>query len=297
MNKSTIYKNKGPLVFFLLPAFAFLILYLYYPFFMNIFNSMFHISGLGTAPEGMNDPWYLNYIRMVQDPHMLTALKNSFLMLLSTIFFQVGIALILAILVDSIPKGSQIFRTLYFLPIVISATALGLLFNIIFLYNGGMINQLLMNLGLITENIDWKNEPYYLFTMFAPVVWQYIGFYFVILITGLNNISTDIYEAAKIDGASGISRVRFITLPLLRNVLCTCLVLAVTGSLKVFDLPWVMMGAGIPENKSWMLGTYMYNQTFLRSDVDYGSAIAIVIVVLGVIISKVATTVFKEADY
>ena len=87
------------------------------------------------------------------------------------------------------------------------------------------------------------------------------------------------------------------TLPLLHNVLCTCLVLAITGALKAFDLPWVMMGSGIPMDKSWLTGTYMYNQTFLRSDVDYGSTIAIVIVVLGVTISKLANKVFKEKDY
>lgn len=297
MNKSTIYRKKTPLFFFLFPAFLLLIIYLYYPFIMNIFNSTFNISGLGTAPDGFNDPWYSNYIRLLEDEHMKTALKNSFYMLGCTIVFQVGVALFLAILVDNITKGVQLFRTIYFLPIVISATALGLMFNIIFLYNGGMLNQLLMNLGWISENIDWKNEPYYLFTMFTPVVWQYIGFYFVILTTGLSNISEDIYEAAKIDGAGGLARVRFITLPLLRNVLNTCLILAITGSLKVFDLPWVMMGTGVPQNKSWMLGTYMYNHTFLRNDVDYGSAIAIVIVVLGVLIAAVANRIFKDVDY
>jgi len=294
---STIYKNKKPLILFLVPAFSFLILYLYYPFIMNIVNSMAHISGLGTAAEGLNDPWYSNYVEMFNDPLMKTALKNSLLMLFATIFFQVGIALFLAILVDNITKGAQFFRTVYFLPIVISATALGLMFNLIFLYKGGMVNQLLMSLGTITENIDWKDEQHFLFTMFMPVMWQYVGFYFVILVTGLNNISMDIYEAAKIDGATGLERVRFITLPLLRNVLCTCMILAITGSLKVFDLPWVMMGAGVPMDQSWMLGTYMYNHTFLRNNVDYGSAIAIVIVVLGVVISKITNVVFKESEY
>lgn len=297
MNSSSIYKKKGPLLIFLLPAFVLLTMYLYYPFIMNIANSMFSITGLGTAPDGFNDPWYSNYVRMFQDEHMWTALKNSMLMLVITIVFQVGIALGLAVLVDNIKTGSQFFRTVYFLPIVISATALGLMFNIIFLYNGGMLNQLLMNLGLITEYIDWKSLDWYQFTMFAPVVWQYIGFYFVILVTGLNNISLDIYEAGEIDGTNPITRLIYITLPLLRNVLCTCLILAVTGSLKVFDLPWVMMGTGVPENQSWMLGTYMYNQTFIRNDVDYGSAIAVVIVVLGVVIAKVANSVFKEVDY
>lgn len=293
---STIYKRKFPLIIFLVPAFLFMAVFLYYPFIMNIINSISNISDLGAPANGMNQPWYQNYIRMFEDPLMATAVKNTLILMGATIVFQVGTALLLALLVDRIRKGSQFFRTVYFFPIVISATALGLLFNLVFLYNGGMLNQLRAAFGA-AQYIDWKGEAHFMFTMLAPVMWQYVGFYFVIIVTGLNNISTEVYEAAELDGACGLKRVRYITLPLLRNVLCTCLVLAVTGALKVFDLPWVMMGAGIPMDKSWLTGTYMYNQTFLRHDVDYSSAIAIVIVVLGVVISKIANTVFKEKDY
>ena len=218
-------------------------------------------------------------------------------MVLCTLVFQVGIALVLALLVDRIKVGAKLFRVLYFFPIVISATALGLMFNLIFLYNGGMLNQLLQKLGWATSNIDWKGEKYYFFTMLLPIMWQYVGFYFVILVTGLNNISMEVYEAAELDGATGFKRVRYITLPLLRNVISTCVVLAVTGALKVFDLPWVMMGSGIPMDKSWLTGTYMYNQTFIRGNVDYGSTIAIVIVVLGIVLAQLANRVFKQKDY
>ena len=159
-----------------------------------------------------------------------------------------------------------------------------------------MINQLLEKLG--AESLtDWKGKGIALVTMMLPVVWQYVGFYFVILITGLNNIPEDLYEVASIDGATSWQRVRFITLPLLRNVICTCAVLGVTGALKVFDLPWVMFPKGMPLNSTWLTGTYMYYQTMEAKDVDYGSAIAVAIVVLGIITSKVVNKVFKEADY
>lgn len=293
---SMLYKNKKPLIMFFTPAFVFMVLFLYYPFFMNIVNSVMSISGLGTTASGINEPWYENYARVFSDPIMRTAIKNTVIVMCTTIVFQVGIALILAIFVDNIPKGAQIYRTVYFFPIVISATALGLLFNLIFLYDGGMVNNLLQNLGM-KQLIDWKGQEHYMFTMLAPVMWQYVGFYFVIIVTGLNNISPDIYEAADIDGASKRQRVRFITLPLIFNVLGTCVVLATTGALKVFDLPFVMMGAGMPLDKSWLVGTYMYNQTFVRGDVDYGSTIALFIVVLGVVISQLVNRMFKEKDY
>lgn len=297
MNNSTIYKKKSPLLVFLLPAFAFMAIFLYYPFVMNIFNSTQKISGLGTASQGANQPLYKNFTALFSDEKLLTAFGNTMLLMILTILFQVGIALILALLVDNICRGAGFFRTVYFFPIVISATALGLLFNLIFMYNGGMLNQLLTNWGVIQQAIDWKDETHYLFTMLAPVMWQYIGFYFVIIVTGLNNISPELYEAASIDGASGIQRIFKITLPLLHNTLCICLTLAITGALKVFDLPWVMMGQGMPMDRSWLLGTYMYHQTFNVGDVDYGSTIAVVIVVLGVVISQVANAIFKEKDY
>ena len=304
---SMIYKKKTPLLFFLIPAFTFLIVYLYYPFIQNIINTFMHIGGLGRTAEGLNTPWYANYKELFTDPDLRTALKNTLILTVFTVVFQVGIALILALLVDSIRVGSQVFRTVYFFPIVISATALGLMFNLMFLYKGGMINQLLLNMDLleyevkangrmIVDWIDWKDKNHFLATMFMPVIWQYVGFYFVIIITGLNNIPEDIYEAAALDGAFGLKKIWYITLPMLRNVLCTCLVLAITGALKVFDLPWVMFGAGMPQNMGWLTGTYMYDQTFNKMNVDYGSTIAVLIVVLGVVLSNVANRVFKPTE-
>lgn len=305
--KSMIYKKKTPLIVFLVPAFLFLAVFLYYPFFQNIINTFMEIGGLGRRAEGLNSPWYENYVRLFTDPNMRTALGNTLILIVCTVIFQVGIALVLALLVDTIKVGQQLFRTIYFFPIVISATALGLMFNLIFLYKGGMANQLLLAIGgldyeikangrMVVNWIDWKDKAHFMFTMLAPVMWQYVGFYFVIIVTGLNNIPQELYEAAALDGADGFRRTRYITLPMLRNVLCTCLVLAITGALKVFDLPWVMFGAGMPENAGWLTGTYMYDQTFNRMNVDYGSTIAVLIVVLGVILSNVANRIFRPSE-
>ena len=93
---SMIYKKKSPLILFLVPAFLFLLVYLYYPFFQNIVNTFMKIGGLGRAAEGLNEPWYENYQRLWTDPYMRTALKNTLLLTVCTIVFQVGIALILA---------------------------------------------------------------------------------------------------------------------------------------------------------------------------------------------------------
>lgn len=304
---SVIYKRKSPLLVFLIPAFAFLAVYLYYPFVQTVFNTFLDIGGLGRQAARVNDPVLTNYRRLLTDPELAAALKNTLLLAACTVVFQVGIGLTLALLVDSIRVGDRIFRTVFFFPIVISATALGLMFNLIFLYKGGMVNQFLLALGKLSYEVksggkvlvqwrDWKDQAHFLLTMFTPIIWQYVGFYFVILLTGLKNIPEEILEAADLDGVTGLQKVRFIILPMLRSVLGTCLVLAVTGALKVFDLPWVMFGAGMPNGRGWLMGTYMYDQTFNKMNVDYGSTIAVLIVALGVILSRTVNRVIRPAE-
>ena len=293
---ANIYRNKKPAMVFLLPAFLFMTVFLYYPFLKNIMNSFMHIKQLGTSGTEFNTPWYSNYTKMLQDPHVWTSVKNTLLMMVVTLVFQVGIAILLALMVDNISRGKQFFRTVFFFPIVISATALGLMFNLVFLYDKGMVNQFLEALG--KQNLtDWKAEGIAIFTMMLPVMWQYVGFYFVILVTGLNNISDELYEAARIDGATALQRVRYISVPLLHNVICTCSILAVTGALKVFDLPWVMFPKGMPLKSTFLTGTYMYYQTMETGNVDYGAAIAVLIALLGIVLSKVVNQIFREKEY
>ena len=290
-----IYQNKKRIWIFLVPAFVFMAVYLYYPFVQNILNSFRHIKYMGTAGGAWNQPWYGNYVKIAGDAKMRIALKNTGIMIASTIAGQVGIALILALMVSSIKKGGGFFRTVFFFPIVVSATALGLLFNLVFLYDKGMINQFLQIIGYLNADtnqlIDWKSA-HAMFTMLTPVIWQYVGFYFVILLTGLAGIPEDLYEAAVIDGASRMQTIRFITLPLLKGSIGTCVVLAVTGALKVFDLPWTMFVNGM--SNTWLTGTYMYSKVY--SDVDYASAIAVIIVIIGVILSTVVNAIFRNKD-
>ena len=211
---SMIYKKKTPLLVFLIPAFLFLIVFLYYPFFQNILNTVLNIGGLGRKPDGVNSPWYENYARLFSDPYMRTALKNTLVLVLCTVVFQVGIALVLALLVDTVKVGQQFFRTVYFFPIVISATALGLMFNLIFLYKGGMVNQFLLKLGAldyevkasgrtVVEWIDWKDKAHFLFTMLLPVMWQYVGLIGCAGVAAITNCSVNCESVRGFNAVGG----------------------------------------------------------------------------------------------
>lgn len=287
-----LYKKKWPLIIFLVPSLIFLVMFLYVPFLQNIKNSLFDMTTPVLLP---GQEWKFigleNYKRMLTDPDLRIAIWNSLKMMGLTIVFQVGIAFILAVLVSNIKRGQQFFRTVYFFPIVISATAIGLIFKLFYNYNGGMLNQLLEIFG--QDPVNWL-KPSLAFLMVAvPTLWSYVGFYFVIILTGLSDIPDDIYEAASIDGCSKFKQVFYITIPMLRGVLCTCIVLAVTGALKVFDLPWVLVPNGAPQGLTHFLGTYMYQSTFGMNNFDYGSALAVLIVILGIAVSKMINSVVK----
>lgn len=290
-----LYKKKLPLIIFLIPGLILMLIFLYEPFIENIKNSFYDMKSVIQLP---GQEWkflgFDNYKKLFTDPKVRIAIINSLKMMGLAVIFQVGIAFILAVLVSLIKRGQHIFRTVYFFPIVISATAIGLLFKLFYNYNGGMLNQILAAMG--QKPINWLSVKTAFIMISIPTIWSYVGFYFVILLTGLTAIPDDIYESASIDGCPRWKQVFYMTIPMMRGVICTCITLAVTGALKVFDLPWVIAPKGAPQGVTHFLGTYMYEQTFTISNIDYGSTIAFLIVVLGVVVSKLVSKIIRPDE-
>jgi raffinose/stachyose/melibiose transport system permease protein len=290
-----LYKNKSPLIIFLLPGILLMIIFLYEPFIENVINSFFDITSfIKMNKQSVTYIGFENYKKLFLDPKIRIAIFNSIKMMILTLVFQVGIGFILAVLVSYLKYGQKFFRTVYFFPIVISATAIGLIFKLFYNYNGGMLNQLLINMG--EKPVNWLSPSLAFIMISIPTLWSYIGFYFVIILTGLNDIPEDIYDAAKVDGCTGVRQVFYISIPLIKSILCTCITLGVTGALKVFDLPWIIVPKGAPRGLTHFLGTYMYEQTFTIGNIDYGSAIALIIVVFGVLISLIISRLLKPDD-
>ncbi len=288
-----LYKKKSPLLIFLVPGMVCLFIFMYFPFLENIKNSFYDMTSIVRMPGSEWDYLGLeNYKKIFSDQDLKVAILNSLKMMFLTVVFEVGIGFVLAVMVMNIKKGQQIFRTVFFFPIVISATAIGLLFKLFYNFDGGMLNQILLSLGV--EKVNWLNPELAFLMVSIPTLWSYVGFYFVILLTGLSDISDDIYEAAEIDGCSKLGQVGYITIPLMKSVIATCITLAVTGALKIFDLPWVIVPNGAPQGVTHFLGTYMYQVTFGMNNYDYGSVLAITIVILGVLVSKLVRLITRE---
>ena len=262
-----------------MPAVILLSVFLIYPLIKTViysFSSWYNFSPKSQL-IGLE-----NYKRMFSDMVMPVAFKNTAILMIGVLIFQVGFALLLSILVDSIHHGFKLFRTVYFFPIVISGTAIGLMFTLIYKYEYGLLNFIITQFGL--DKQVWLTPKMAIYLALIPVFWQYIGFYFVIFLTGISKIPMDVYESAMLDGITPFKKAIFITIPMLKDVLVSTIVLVISGCFRVFDTIYVITKGG-PMNSSQLLSTYMYQMAFEKYNGGYASAIAVVMIIIGVLLT------------
>jgi multiple sugar transport system permease protein len=190
-----------------------------------------------------------------------------------------GIALGLALLVQDQRPGVGLMRTAYFLPGAVGFAAASLLFYGFYAENGPL-DDILRTVGIIDEPASWLGSPdKALFSTIAMVIWRFAGFNMLILLTGLQAIPTDVYEAARIDGASRWQLLRHITLPLLRPTIALMLVLSITGSLLAFDQFFILTRGG-PDGSTVSIVMVIYREAFTKFDLGYAAAISVVLLVV-----------------
>lgn len=286
-------KMKGDKLFitlFLLPAGLITTVFLYYPFFKSFFLSFYSMQGWF---GGKTFVGFENYIRLFTDEVARGAFLHSIELMLLVVVFQVGIAMVLAVMVESVKHWKGFFRTTFFFPVVISGSAIALLFTLVYQYRGGMLNSVLGFFGI--EPVLWLNEQLALLAVAVPTIWQYVGFYFVILLTAIMKIPDSFYEAADLEGVGIFKRATMITIPLIFNDLKVCIILAITGALRIFDIIQLLTAGG-PAHATTVLATYMYTQTFVANDPGYGTTVAVLIVVLGIVISMITNRYMKQEE-
>ena len=230
-----------------------------------------------------------NYIRGLQDGMFWTSVWHSTLLaLFSTLslILYLAVSLVLA----SKIKGAGLLRKIYLIPMLLSSVAIAQLWIKVYNPSNGILNWILMRVG-VENPPSWLADPnIVLYAIFLPIVWQYAGFYILIYYAALKNIPETVIEAARIDGASPLQIALKIKLPLIREVILVTVVLAVVGSLKYFDLIYVMTNGG-PNGASEVMASYMYKLAFSVNDFGYGSAIGF----LMLIITLIATLLIRKA--
>ena len=290
MNK--ILGNKTAIAAFVAPS---LILFggiIFYSIIMSFRYSLLDWNGFG---EGIF-VGFSNYAKMFQDKVFLRSTVNSLLLGFVTLFTQLPLALLLALLLTSGIKGEGFYRTVFFIPMTLSSVVIGQLWLKIYNPNYGVLNTLLGVLGLESLQRNWLGDVNTaLFSAFVPIIWQNVGYHMLLLYTSINSISKDILEAAKLDGASGVKAARYITIPLVKPMLRTCAIFVVIGSLKAFDMIYVLTNGG-PVHMTEVPSSLMFSSIFNLNKYGYGSAISIFIVVECIVMAVILQKVFRVKE-
>lgn len=290
MNK--ILGNKTAIAAFVAPS---LILFggiIFYSIIMSFRYSLLDWNGFG---EGIF-VGFSNYAKMFQDKVFLRSAINSLLLGFVTLVTQLPLALLLALLLTSGIKGEGFYRTVFFIPMTLSSVVIGQLWLKIYNPNYGILNTLLGVLGLESLQRNWLGDVNTaLFSAFVPIIWQNVGYHMLLLYTSINSISKDILEAAKLDGASGIKAARYITIPLVKPMLRTCAIFVVIGSLKAFDMIYVLTNGG-PVHMTEVPSSLMFSSIFNLNKYGYGSAISIFIVVECIVMAVILQKVFRVKE-
>jgi len=277
MNK--VMSNKWMITLYIFPALLLLLVLIYFPLVLSAYYGLMEWDGIGD----MTFIGLKNFITGIQDMKFWSSVQHSFLLALFSALSLLGYMAIALILASNI-KGSDFFRKIYLIPMLLSSVAIAQLWIKVYNPTNGMLNSFLMAIG-IDNPPAWLAEPsIVLYAIFIPILWQYAGFYILIYYAALKNIPESLVEAARIDGASPWQVAFKIKLPLIKGVFKVTIVLAIVGSLKYFDLIYVMTGGG-PNGASEVMASYMYKLAFRSYDFGYGSAIGFLLLVITLIVT------------
>jgi raffinose/stachyose/melibiose transport system permease protein len=283
------------IVLFLLPTFAFLALFVVWPILNTLQLSFYRWNGIDPTRTFTG---LTNWSRLLGDAVFWKALGNNLIVVVLSIVIQLPIAMLLAVMLErSKTFLSKFFKTIYFFPMLMSSVAVGILFKYIYDPSFGLINETLRRFGLDALAQSWLGDPRFaLLAIILVICWQFIPFYMILFYAALNTVPGELKDAAQIDGADDNRYYRYIAVPMVMGTVRTAIILSLIGSLKYFDLVWVMTEGG-PNNASELMATYMYKKAFPSFDVGYGSTVAFAMFIFVLFVSLVAQTLSRRADY
>jgi len=266
---------------FLAPALTIYVVVVVYPMAYSAYLSFFKWDGVSPTKQFVGSQNYISLL--LTDQVFWIALRNNAIWLVAALLLPTSIGLGLAVLLNRKFRGSNIFRSVFYFPAILSLAVVGLIWNWIYLPDIGLINQILGALGLEALQHNWLADPNFaLYAVMLAAAWNAAGLPMLLFLAGLQTINPEVLEAAQVDGAGPVRRFLLITFPLLRET--TLIVLAITAinSLKVYDIIYAMTYGG-PANKTQVLSTWMYFLTYNYNSVGQGTAIAVILFLLTLI--------------
>lgn len=285
-------RDKRTIALFMVPVFVVFSCLIPLPLILSLGLSFFRWDLLG-------EPRFVgldNFIRLfTMDGIFIQSIWHTLQYVLYTAVLQIPFAILFAMMLTRGKRFEKVFVNILFLPVALSGTAVALMFYFIY-HPTGVLNAALEAIGLGGLAHPWLTDAATaMAAICVRVAWQFIGYHMVIYITGISNISQDLIEAAKIDGATSWQTATRIVLPLLKPVAMTSTILICVNGLKSFDAIYVMTHGG-PFNATEVMASHMYNKAFLQMDYGYGAAIGAVLFILCIVVTRVLTGFFAERE-
>lgn len=277
------------------PAIFIYSIFTIYPFFYGIYISM-------SEWDGFNDPKFIgfdNFINLFHDPVVFESLSRNVVFAIGSVVIKIVLAFFIALLLNRSLKSISMFRTIFFAPVVISFVAVGVLWTWILNPNQGILNNLLVSLHLMDPDnkIAWLSDP--TMAMIALIivdVWKWTGYHVVLFLAGLQTISSDLYESAGIDGASGFKKMLYVTIPQIKSVFYINLTFCLIGAFGVFDIVKVMTNGG-PYGKTQVIALYIYNTSFGSTNkFGYATSISIFVFILMLIVTIILLRRMRKVE-
>lgn len=274
---------------FLLPVFAILVVFIFFPILQTFNISAYKWNGISSAKEFIG---LRNWKVLASDSHFWISFTNNLKIMFFSILIQIPLGTMLATFLEFGGRKFNVFKVVWFIPMLMSSVAIGFLFNYALATNGGIVSTLSTFFG--GGNIDLLGNPdVVLYAVIGVICWQFTPFYMVYIMAAYTNIPIDVYEAATIDGATKNQYFWKIALPLLRPAINSAAILSMVGSLKYFDLVYVMTGGG-PGTASELMATYMYKLSFKTFEMGYGSAVASGMFILISVVSLISFKILNK---
>lgn len=284
--------KKSSIMLCLLPAVLWYSFIIFIPVLLACYYGFFDWSGgVNKAFVGIQ-----NYEDVINDSVFRLSLKNNLFLILVCLIGQLGIAFLFAFMLNSRHiRMKSLHRTMSYFPAVLSAVVVGFIWSFIYDYNYGLLNSFLRAVGLEDQAQAWlANDKIVMILVAVPLIWQYIGYYMIIIMSAMSSVDPQIFEMAEIDGANGWKKAVYITLPLIKNTLIVCVTLCIAGNMKIFDLIYSLTGGG-PGNSSSVMAMYAYKTSFLSYKMGYGSAMSVMILLLSFVLVGGSQLIMRRA--
>lgn len=278
---------------FILPALLFFVIYILYPIFFVGWSSAYEWSTL----KNMEFVGFENFKRVFQDKVFWTSMKNSLIWIVTTVPIQAGIGFFLAYIIeDRLKRGRGFFRTAFFLPVATSVSVVAIVWGKMLQPYQGIITHYLSEIGIKGQiNILGMPDTAILGCIIANI-WEWTGWSMIMYIGGISQISEDVKEAARIDGANTWQEIIYIYIPALGSVHKSLLMLGIIGSLQTYALIGVMTGGG-PNHATEMPGTYIFMKGFTESQMGYACAISVAVLIFALVLTFIQVRFLGSGDF